>query len=46
MIAVTAYATSEDRKNALRAGFYAHLAKPFVPENLIATIVRAFGSAN
>jgi PAS domain S-box-containing protein len=41
VIAVTAYATPEDRRTALRAGFYAHLAKPFVPENLISTIARA-----
>lgn len=41
VIAVTAYATGEDRRNALRAGFYAHLAKPFVPARLIETIARA-----
>jgi len=41
VIAVTAYATSEDRRSALRAGFYAHVPKPFVPENLISTIARA-----
>lgn len=41
VIAVTAYATAEDRRNALRAGFYAHLPKPFVPEKLISTIARA-----
>ncbi len=41
VIAVTAYATSADRKSALQAGFYAHVAKPFVPEALISTISRA-----
>ena len=41
VIAVTAYATSEDRRTALRAGFYAHVPKPFVPDNLISTIARA-----
>jgi CheY-like chemotaxis protein len=41
VIAVTAYATSEDRRTALRAGFYAHVPKPFVPEHLISTIARA-----
>ena len=41
VIAVTAYATSEDRKTALQAGFSAHVAKPFVPEHLISTIAHA-----
>ena len=41
VIAVTAYATSEDRKTALQAGFSAHVAKPFVPEHLVSTIARA-----
>ena len=41
VIAVTAYATPQDRATVLRAGFYAHVAKPFVPENLISTIARA-----
>jgi CheY-like chemotaxis protein len=41
VIAVTAYATVEDRRTALRAGFYAHVPKPFLPANLISTIARA-----
>jgi PAS domain S-box-containing protein len=41
VIAVTAYATSHDRRTALDAGFSAHVAKPFVPEHLISTIARA-----
>jgi CheY-like chemotaxis protein len=41
VIAVTAYATAEDRRTALHAGFYEHIAKPFVPETLIWTISRA-----
>jgi CheY-like chemotaxis protein len=41
IIAVTAYATAEDRRRALRAGFVAHIAKPFVPLTLISTIARA-----
>ena len=40
-IAVTAYATVEDRRRALDAGFAAHVAKPFAPTTLIATIARA-----
>ena len=40
-IAVTAYATVEDRRRALAAGFVAHIAKPFAPKALITTIVRA-----
>ncbi len=41
VIAVTAYATSQDRRNVLEAGFAAHVAKPFVPEHLVSTIARA-----
>jgi len=41
VIAVTAYATPQDRATVLRAGFYAHVPKPFVPEILISTIARA-----
>ena len=40
MIAVTAYATPEDRKRALQAGFEAHLAKPFAAGTLVSTISR------
>jgi CheY-like chemotaxis protein len=44
-IAVTAYATSEDRARALKAGFRAHLAKPFAPRVLIETILRVVAAA-
>jgi PAS domain S-box-containing protein len=44
-IAVTAYATSEDRHHALKAGFVAHIGKPFAPLTLISTIARAAGTA-
>ena len=37
-IAVTAYARSEDRTRALRAGFQGHLAKPIEPVELVAAI--------
>jgi PAS domain S-box-containing protein len=37
-IALTAYARSEDRTRALRAGFQTHLAKPVEPSELVATI--------
>jgi len=40
-IAVTAYASGEDRKRALQAGFVAHIGKPFAPLMLISTIARA-----
>jgi PAS domain S-box-containing protein len=40
-IALTAYATGDDRKRALQAGFAAHLGKPFGPLTLISTIARA-----
>ena len=36
--ALTAYARSEDRVRALRAGFHMHLAKPIDPAELVATI--------
>jgi PAS domain S-box-containing protein len=41
VIAVTAYATKQDRRNALQAGFAAHVAKPFMPDHLVSTIARA-----
>jgi PAS domain S-box-containing protein len=37
-IALTAYARTEDRTRALRAGYQAHLAKPVEPSELIAII--------
>ncbi len=40
VIAVTAYATPQDRKRALQAGFHAHLAKPFAAGTLISAIRR------
>ncbi|HEX7082395.1 MAG TPA: ABC transporter transmembrane domain-containing protein [Gammaproteobacteria bacterium] len=44
-IALTGYARSEDRVQALVAGFQAHVAKPARPEELVATIGRLFGGA-
>lgn len=37
-VAVTAFASSEDRERALRAGFQSHLAKPVDPAELVLTI--------
>jgi CheY-like chemotaxis protein len=37
-IALTAYATTEDRTKAFRAGFQAHIAKPVEAPELVATI--------
>lgn len=37
-IALTAFARSEDRTRALRAGFLAHIAKPVEPSELLATV--------
>lgn len=45
-IALTAFARSEDRMKALRAGFQTHLAKPVEPIELVVTIaglMRSFG---
>ena len=36
--ALTAYARSDDRMKALRAGFQIHLAKPIDPAELVTTI--------
>jgi CheY-like chemotaxis protein len=37
-IALTAYARTEDRTRALRAGYQAHIAKPVEPNELLAMI--------
>jgi PAS domain S-box-containing protein len=37
-VALTAYARTEDRTRAFRAGYQAHLAKPIEPAELVATI--------
>ena len=37
-IALTAYARTDDRTRAFRAGYQAHLAKPIEPAELVATI--------
>ena len=42
-IALTAFARSEDRTRALRAGFVAHLGKPVEPSELIATVANVAG---
>ncbi|HVE49492.1 MAG TPA: ATP-binding protein [Casimicrobiaceae bacterium] len=42
-IALTAFARSEDRTRALRAGFALHLAKPVEPSELIATVASIAG---
>jgi CheY-like chemotaxis protein len=44
-IAVTAYARAEDRAMALRAGFQAHLPKPYDAEQLVAMSLRLIGQA-
>ncbi len=37
-IALTAFARSEDRTRALRAGYQSHLAKPIEPAELVHTV--------
>jgi signal transduction histidine kinase/CheY-like chemotaxis protein len=44
-IALTAYATEEDRKRVLAAGFREHLPKPVEPAELIATVASLAGRA-
>ena len=41
-VAVTAFASGEDRERALAAGFYDYAAKPIEPAVLIDTVVRAY----
>ena len=42
-IALTAFARSEDRTRALRAGFRVHVSKPVEPSELVATIASVVG---
>ena len=42
-IALTAFARSEDRTRALRAGFLVHVSKPVEPSELIATVATIAG---
>jgi CheY-like chemotaxis protein len=39
-VAVTAFARPADRTRAVRAGYQAHIAKPVVDEELVATVCR------
>jgi len=39
-LAVTAYASAEDRRKAAEAGFDAHLAKPIDPETFVELVTR------
>lgn len=42
-IALTAYATDDDRARSLAAGFQVHISKPIEPEALVKTIAGALG---
>ena len=42
-VALTAYARSEDRLRALRAGYQTHLPKPVEPAELIAAVASLTG---
>jgi CheY-like chemotaxis protein len=42
-IALTAYATDDDRNRALSAGFQLHVTKPIEPETLVRSIAGAVG---
>jgi CheY-like chemotaxis protein len=42
-IALTAFARSEDRTRALRAGFLVHVSKPVDPSELVATVASIAG---
>jgi PAS domain S-box-containing protein len=43
-VALTGYARAEDRRNALAAGFQAHLTKPVRPEDVARTVRRLTGA--
>ena len=45
-VALTAFARTEDRTRALRAGFLAHVAKPVDPSELVATVASVAGRVN
>lgn len=45
-IALTAFARSEDRTRALRAGFLVHIAKPVEPSELVATVASVSGRSD
>jgi CheY-like chemotaxis protein len=42
-VALTAFARSEDRLRALRAGFQVHVAKPVRPSELLETVASVTG---
>src|SRR5437867_4725571 len=42
-VALTAYATDEDRSEALAAGFQIHVAKPIEPESFVTSIAKVLG---
>jgi CheY-like chemotaxis protein len=42
-VALTAYATDDDRARALSAGFQVHVPKPIEPEALVRSIAGAAG---
>jgi signal transduction histidine kinase/DNA-binding response OmpR family regulator len=44
-VALTAYATDEDRLRALEAGFHTHVAKPIEPEIFVSSIASVLKSA-
>lgn len=45
-IALTAFARSDDRTRALRAGFLAHISKPVEPAELVATVASVSGRSD
>jgi PAS domain S-box-containing protein len=45
-IALTAFARSEDRTRALRAGFLVHVSKPVEPSELVATVASVTGRSS
>jgi len=42
-VALTAYATDEDRSQALSAGFQIHIAKPIEPEKFVSCVASVVG---
>jgi CheY-like chemotaxis protein len=44
-VAVTAFATEDDRRRLLAGGFLAHVAKPVDPDRLVRSVAKAAATA-
>jgi CheY-like chemotaxis protein len=44
VLAVTAFASEEDRRRTIEHGFHEHIAKPFDPQKLISAVKSALST--